>query len=71
MITHKQWLKEYKNCRSKLYAHGISISQYTQILKPYGHFMCGDWFPFGKRCMYKICPKIEQDKKVAGGMNGY
>lgn len=62
MITRKEWLKQYKNCPAKLYAHGISIGQHTQNLTPHGHFMCAEEFPFGRRCMYKTCDKLKRIK---------
>ncbi len=61
MISHKEWLRKYKNCPAKVYANGITISQYTRNLTPSGHFMCGAWFPFGKRCMYKICQEVKKE----------
>ncbi len=62
MMSHEDWLKSYKNCPAKVYAHGVTISQYYRELTPHGHLMCGELFPIGVRCMYKKCPKIKGQK---------
>ncbi len=56
-MTRKEWLVKFKGCRWK-----IATRRDYDWTGKHGNFMCGKWFPFGKRCMYKICPFIKEGK---------
>jgi len=55
-MDHKQWLKDYKDCKYKL-MDGARTSTYP--ITP-GHWWCGLSFPLAHRCMYRKCELLKE-----------
>jgi hypothetical protein len=57
MITHKDWIIKYKSCKSKY----IDAGSGEEPRRHSGNRLCYEWWPFGRRCTYRNCPKVNQE----------
>jgi hypothetical protein len=66
-MTHKEWLKNFKHCRSKFTLGTIRRGTKVEARLKHGNLFCGLLPAPGTRCMFRVCPLVKSGMSRSAG----